>query len=100
MYLIKGAILIMKGVRKNGIYSLINNIVIRDVSMVQDEFVYKAGLWHMRLGHVNERGSQELSKQRLLYGDKIGILGFFQECVFVKSKRSNLRLVFIKLRES
>ena len=33
-------------------------------------------LWHLRLGHMRERGIYELSKQGLFDGKKFGNLGF------------------------
>ena len=41
----------------------------------------------MRLGHVNERGLTELSKQNLFCGHKVGKLQFCENCVLGKSKR-------------
>lgn len=40
-------------------------------------------LWHMRLGHMSERGMQVLSKADLLCGHKVSGLEFCEHCVFV-----------------
>lgn len=45
----------------------------------------KTKLWHLRLSHVSERSLTELSKQGLLCGDKIGKLGFCENCILGKS---------------
>ncbi|RVW63580.1 Retrovirus-related Pol polyprotein from transposon TNT 1-94 [Vitis vinifera] len=47
----------------------------------------RAKLWHLRLGHVSERGLNELSKQGLLGNDKLGTLEFCENCIFGKSNR-------------
>lgn len=61
----------MKGLVKNGIYSLIGSIVIGDSSSITQSEMDTSRLWHMRLDHVSERGLQDLSKQDLLCGDKM-----------------------------
>ena len=45
-------------------------------------------LWHMRLGHMSERGMQILSKADLLGGHKVTDLDFCEHCVFRKLHRS------------
>ncbi|KAK2978679.1 hypothetical protein RJ640_012585, partial [Escallonia rubra] len=44
-------------------------------------------LWHMRLGHMSERGMDVLSKQGLLGSKKTGKLDFCEHCVFRKQCR-------------
>ena len=44
-------------------------------------------LWHMRLGHMSEKGMSILSKQGLLCNQKIGKLDFCEHCVFGKQCR-------------
>ena len=41
--------------------------------------------WHKRLGHVSERGLNELSKQGLLNGEKIGKLPSYENYIFGKA---------------
>lgn len=53
--------------------------------------VDKAKLWHKRVGYISERGLQELSKQKLLHGDKIESLEFCEQCVRGKSTRIKLK---------
>ncbi|XP_074306515.1 uncharacterized protein LOC141641765 [Silene latifolia] len=45
-------------------------------------------LWHMRLGHMSERGMQTLSKEDLLCGHKVKNMDFCEHCVFGKLHRS------------
>ncbi|KAE8692398.1 hypothetical protein F3Y22_tig00110839pilonHSYRG00037 [Hibiscus syriacus] len=47
----KGSIITMKGIRKNGLYSLIGRTVIGNSSNVVQPAIDKTRLWHMRLGH-------------------------------------------------
>jgi GAG-pre-integrase domain len=49
-------------------------------------------LWHMRLGHMSERGMTLLSKEGLLCGQCIGKLDFYEDCVFGKQKRLNFSI--------
>ena len=74
-------------VRRSSIYMLIGKIVIGKVAYADNQTVDKTRLWHMRLGHVSEKGLQELGKQNLLGGDKIDSLGFCEQCVLGKAKR-------------
>ena len=62
----KGSLLVMKGVKKNGIYSLLGNTVIGSSSLVAGSSMNNTMLWHRRPGHVSENGLLELSKQGLL----------------------------------
>ena len=41
-------------------------------------------LWHMRLGHISDRGKQILSKADLLGGPKVTNLEFCEHCVSMK----------------
>ena len=49
--------------------------------------ISRTELWHRRLGHVSERGLQELGKQKLLCGDKVEQLPFCDHCVMGKARR-------------
>ena len=57
------------------------------VASVSTTDITKSQLWHKRLGHVNERGLQELQKQGLLCGDKLEKLDFCEHCVYGKATR-------------
>jgi len=48
-------------------------------------------LWHMRLGHMSERGMAELSRRGLLGSRKTGSLQFCEHCVFGKQTRLRFR---------
>ena len=67
----KGSRVVMKGQRKNNkLYILLGSTVTGEVHATSTEFD-KTLMWHHRLGHMSERGLQEMAKQELLCGDKI-----------------------------
>jgi len=74
---------VMKGKKVNTLY------ILRDstVTMSEDPDLDISRLWHMRLGHMSERGLHVLSKQDLLCGQKIGKFDFYEHCVFGKQHR-------------
>lgn len=65
----KGSLVIMKGFKKNSLYTLQGTTVIGRSSMAQTT-TYASKLWHLRLGHVSEQRLVHLSKHNLLCGDK------------------------------
>ena len=44
-------------------------------------------LWHMRLGHMGERGMMKLHKRKLLKGIKTCKLEFYKYCTFGKQNK-------------
>ena len=84
---INGSMVIMRGIKKNGLYSLEAEVVIGSMANITARTLSKTELWHMRLGHVSERGLIELEKQELLCGDKIQKLNFCEHCIFGKACR-------------
>ncbi|XP_077222053.1 uncharacterized protein LOC143855883 [Tasmannia lanceolata] len=66
----KGALTVMKGKRRNGLYFLQGEMVFgsTSVSSSEDSDLETTRLLHMRLGHMSERGMTELSKQGLICG--------------------------------
>ncbi|KAK9185556.1 hypothetical protein WN943_025912 [Citrus x changshan-huyou] len=86
--IMKGTEMVMKGVKKNGLYVLEGSSVPGSVAMPVVSDVNITMLWHLRLGHMSIRGMQELSKQGLLCGDNIDELDFCENCIFGKAHRS------------
>ncbi|GKV28505.1 hypothetical protein SLEP1_g37549 [Rubroshorea leprosula] len=93
----KGALVILKGKKVGGLYhvqgSTINGICAVSTSSSLDKDVTR--LWHMRLGHMSERGMMELSKRGLLCGQKIGKLDLCEHYVYGKQCGVVYMLTFI-----
>ena len=78
---------VMKGIKKNGIYSLLGSTVVGTVALVAGSSMNNAMLWHKRLGYVSNRGLSELAKQGLLGDQKLPDMEFCETCVFGKTCR-------------
>ena len=77
----------MKGkITTENIYKLLGSIVVGGVHSVESHDD-KTKLWHMRLGHLSERGMTELHKRNLLHGVKTCKLDFCKFCVLGKHTR-------------
>lgn len=87
--IMKNTDVVMKSVKKNGLYALEGLFVTMLSTLHIEPNVDKAKLWHLRLGHINTKGMQELSKQGLMYvyGDKIKELDFCENYIFGKAHR-------------
>ena len=86
----KGSNLILKGVIRGTLYFLQGSTVTGSAHVASSEFHQKdmTKLWHIRLGHMGERGMQILSKEDLLAGHKVKSLEFCEHCVFGKLHRN------------
>ena len=60
---VKGSLVILKGVKMNVLYILDGRIIVGNVSNVQKQCINKTRMWHMRLRHISERGLQELVRR-------------------------------------
>ena len=81
MKVTKGAMVVMKGqINSKNIYKLLGSIVVGGIASVESESDYTI-LWHMRLGHMSERGMLELHKKNLLKCVKTCKLDFCKFCV-------------------
>ena len=57
----KGAMVVMKGQKVEGnIYKLLGNTIVGRAAAVTESEQDDTFLWHMRLGHMSERGMREL----------------------------------------
>lgn len=63
----KNTDVVMKSVKKNELYALEGLFVTMLSTLHIKPNVDKAKLWHLRLGQINTKGMQELSKQGLMY---------------------------------
>ncbi|KAK2989282.1 hypothetical protein RJ640_000032 [Escallonia rubra] len=82
MRIMKGALVVMKGLKQNNLSSIVTEAVAAAPSSGIDFDTTK--LWHMRLGHMSERGMDVVSKQDFLGSKKIRKLDICEHCVFEK----------------
>ena len=80
----KGAMVMMKGLRQGSLY-ILQGATVKGVAAVATADETK--LWHMRLGHMSEKGMIILGKKGCLGKTSTGKLDFCDHCVFGKQKR-------------
>jgi len=68
---VKDYMIVMRGIMENGLYYVDGEVVIGSAATTTRRVLSKTELWHMRLGHVGEKGLIELAKQELLCGDRM-----------------------------
>jgi len=85
--IVKRVLIVMKGkITTGNIYKLLGSTVIGEVHSVESHDD-NTKLWHMRLGHLSERGMTELHKRNLLHGVKTCKLDFCKFCVLGKQTK-------------
>ena len=86
---VSGALVVMKGIRRNNLYLYQGSTTIGTTTTVSeaDKVVEMSRLWHMRLGHAGKKSLQTLAMQGLLKGAKTCKLDFCEQCVMEKQKR-------------
>ncbi|KAE8673094.1 hypothetical protein F3Y22_tig00111812pilonHSYRG00176 [Hibiscus syriacus] len=83
-----GALVMMKGIRKNNLYYYQGSTIIGAVVAASGgDDLDATQLWHMRLGHAGEKSLKILAKKGLLKGAKACKLNFCEHCVMGKQKR-------------
>lgn len=83
---IKGLMVIIKGTKLNGLYVLGGQTTIKEAS-VTEKNEERSKIWHLRLGHISEKGLKELKKQGVFKNDKLGSLGLCEDCILRKASR-------------
>jgi len=86
----KGALTITRGKRVGNLYFLQGSTITGSASVASSDptlDIDVTKLWHVRLGHISERGMTILSKRVLLCGQSTSSLEFCEHCVFGKQKR-------------
>ncbi|GKB10607.1 retrovirus-related pol polyprotein from transposon TNT 1-94 [Tanacetum coccineum] len=80
----KGALVVMKGKKTNGLY-LLKGSTITGVAggSSSSTNLDTTKLWHLRLGHVSEKRMMELSKRGLLCSQNTGKLEFCKHCIYM-----------------
>ncbi|KAE8692180.1 putative ROP-interactive CRIB motif-containing protein 6 [Hibiscus syriacus] len=83
-----GALVMMKGIKKNNLYYYQGSTIIGAVAAASGgDDLDATQLWHMRLGHAGEKSLQIMAKKGLLKGAKACKLNFCEHCVLGKQKR-------------
>jgi len=93
MKISRGALVLMKGQKVGNLYKLIGDTVVGGVaiSTPAESSTDDTRLWHMRLGHMGERGMLELHKRDLLKGVKACKMDFCKYCVYGKQHRVSFK---------
>ena len=86
---ISGALMVMKGIRRNNLYYYNGSTVTGVVATVSgsDKDVEITSLWHRCSGHAGETALLILAKRGLLKGAKTCKLEFCEHCVMGKQRR-------------
>ena len=95
----KGAMVVMKGQERNGLYILEGHTLKGLVGSVLRTEIDKTILWHRRLGHLSDRGLKELHKQGLLCGDSISKIDFCQDCILGKQYKLAFKVAIHKSKD-
>ena len=80
----KGAMVMMKGLRQGSLY-ILQGATVTGVAVVGT--TDDTRLWHMRLGHMSEKGMTILGKKGYLGNSSTGRLDFYDHCIFGKQKK-------------
>jgi len=87
LFVSKDSVKVMKGTRINGLYFLVGSTVVGSANAVDRE--NNSRLWHLRLGHVSEKGMNVLEKQGCFGQSKLGKLEFCEDCIYGKASRAS-----------
>ncbi|RVW97586.1 Retrovirus-related Pol polyprotein from transposon TNT 1-94 [Vitis vinifera] len=71
----------------NGLFILHGEILNDSANVPVSTVSENTKLWHLRLGHISQRGLHEIVKQGLLGNDKIKDLEFCEHCIYGKASR-------------
>ena len=88
----RGSLVVMKGKMNGSLYDIEGSTISISANISTNTMSdQETKLWHLRLGHMGERGMYELSKQGLFDGKKLGNLGFCEQRVYGKHKRVSFK---------
>lgn len=92
---IRGSLVVMKGIRQGNLYALLGTTVTENASVGTGgsggDPCECTRLWHRRLGHMSEKGLDLLSKKCLLKNLKKPCMDFCEHCVYGKAHRVQFR---------
>ena len=81
MRITKGSLLVMKGIKRHGLYFLNGETIPPAQAATVSKNKEDSKLWHARMGHISEQGLIELSRQGLLSNYSHANLPFCEICV-------------------
>ncbi|CAA2974391.1 Retrovirus-related Pol poly from transposon TNT 1-94 [Olea europaea subsp. europaea] len=88
---VRGSLIVMKGIREGNLYALRGTTVTEDVAVGTSgsggDPCECTRLWHRRLGHMSEKGLDLLVKKGLLKNLKKPCIDFCEHCVYGKAQR-------------
>jgi len=82
----KGALVLLKAIRCDSLYVLQGSTVTSSTVVVSPK-KDNTKLWHMRLGHMSEKGILVLKKKGHLGNHCTGKVDFCEHCIFGKKKK-------------
>ena len=88
----KGSMIVIKGIKKSGLYHLVGETVVGNAATASVSEDNNTMLWHMRLGLISERGLQILNEQKLFRKDKISKIDFCEHCILGKHHRLKFKV--------
>lgn len=93
----KGALVLLKANRSGGsLYTLHGSTISGSADVISS--TDDTNLWHMRLGHMSEKGMQVLNKEGKLGSHCTGKVDFCENCIFGKQKKVSFQKAFIELK--
>ncbi|XP_072071805.1 uncharacterized mitochondrial protein AtMg00300-like [Arachis hypogaea] len=99
---VRGSLVVMKGVRHGNLYSLLGTTVTGELAVriggSRDQ-TNCTRIWHMRLEHMSEKGLSLLCGQGLLKNMKKPQIEFYEHCVYGKAYRVKFSTSKHKSRE-
>lgn len=69
-------------------------------TLVQNKEIDKAKLWHLRLGHIEDKDLNELQNQALLEIEKLSDLTSCEECLLGKSTRVRFKTAIHQTKQT
>lgn len=97
---IKESLTVMKGIIKDGLYILVGITVIAQTSPTQNQNLDQGKLWHHILGHIGQKGLDELVKQGMMGRDSLEKLSFHDNCVFGKITKISFKTATHKTKQT
>lgn len=88
----KGALVVMKATKQNGLYEIKGSVVLDLATLVSLKVKDQTTLWYRRLAHISEKGLMILKKQKLLGKDKPKKLEFCDDCMHRKMAKVKFKL--------